>query len=162
MSMLTQGTNVYILDPEATGGPEVLAVECPTNVSGISAPRDQIEDTCLDATARSYQPGLMTPGQATIALNLDLRLASHQRILELWQSGTKFDMAVGYNVGSDPDAVPGVDTAGEFDFPDTRGYCLLSQSYIADVPQDLPLNAVVTANVSVQLSGFPEFFPPTP
>ena len=46
-------------------------MECATTFTPGGNPADQIEDTCLSDTSRSYKPGLRTPGQATLGLNAD-------------------------------------------------------------------------------------------
>ncbi len=155
MALKTQGTKVYIIDPEGTNQGDVLQIACATSIDGITAPRDQLDSTCLESAARTYEPGMPTPGQMTINLNFDPSSASHLRVYELWQSGTKFDMAIGYSDGtSDAD----VDTAGDFDLPSDRSWLVMTDAFFANVPQNLALNALVTASVSVQLSGFPDLF----
>lgn len=155
MVMKTQGTNFFIIDTEATGGPVVMSLTCPTNIDGISATRDQLETTCLDSPARTYEPGLATPGTMTVAINFDPKEDTHSRLIEMWKSGLVTDMAIGYSDGS---SVPDIGSDGSFDFPTDRSFLLLPQSYIADMPQTIALNAVVTSNVSIQLSGYPEVF----
>ncbi|GAB3282652.1 hypothetical protein GCM10027347_59020 [Larkinella harenae] len=155
MALKTQGTHLYLIDPDAVGGPDVLTIGCVTAVNGIEATREQLETTCLDSPARTYEAGLATPGQMTFTINFDPADESHVRIYELWKAGTKFEMALGYSDGT---AVPTVDTNGMFDLPPTRSYLVFHDTYIANVPQDLALNALVTANVAVQLSGFPDLF----
>ena len=61
MSVLAQGTQIYFIDSTATP-PVVVTVDCATTFSPGGAPADQIEDTCLEDTTRSYKGGLRTPG----------------------------------------------------------------------------------------------------
>ncbi len=153
MALKTQGTQFFIIDPDATGGPEVITVECAISIDGISASRDQLDTTCLESPARTYEAGLATPGQATVGLNFDPAVDSHFRVYNMWKEGIKTEMAVGYGDGT---AIPGIDTDGLFDLPTTRSFVVLHDAYIADVPQTLALNALVNANVTIQLSGFPD------
>lgn len=155
MALKTQGSNLYIIDPDATGGPAVLEVGCVTSLTGISVARDQIDVTCLDSEARIFEPGMATPGTATFNINFDPEDETHIRLYDLWRSGAKFEMALGYSDGS---AAPDLDTAGLFDLPTTRSWLVFHQVYLSNVPQDLALNSVVTSAVEVQLSGFPDFF----
>lgn len=152
----TQGTHVYIIDPDATGGPEIMQIECAISVDGIGGARDQIDSTCLESPARTFEAGLATPGTSTIGLNFDPSSDSHVRLFNLWKAGTKFEMAIGYSDGTAP---PTLDTAGDFDFPTTRSFLALHDTFVADFPQNFALNALVTANVAFQLSGFPDLFP---
>jgi len=156
MALKTQGTHLYIIDPDVTGGPTVLTVGCVISIDGIEATRDQLESTCLESEARTYEPGMPTPGQMTFGINFDPADDTHVRVYDLWRTGVKFEMALGYSDGT---AVPTIDTSGMFDLPSTRSFMVLHDSYIANVPQTLALNALVNANVSVQLSGFPDLFP---
>lgn len=156
MAIKTQGTHLYIIDPDASAGEEILRIECGISLDGISAPRDQIETTCLEDFARQYESGMPTPGQMTVGLNFDPAKPSHLRLYELWRDGTKFDMAIAYSDGT---AAPTLASDGaSFDFPTTRSYLELLNTYVADIPQNVALNAVVTANVSFQLSGFPTLY----
>lgn len=153
--MKTQGTKLFFIDPSASGGPEMVAIDCVTNADGAEAPRDQIESTCLENEARTYEPGMPTPGQLTLGLNFDPSTASHKRIYDLWRAGTKIEMALGYSDGTD---VPDLDSDDLFDLPTTRSFLVFHDAYFANVPQSFALNALVTANVTVQLSGFPDLF----
>lgn len=119
MSMLTQGTQVYVLAPTVADPAvfEILNVECATAFNPGGSPAEQIEDTCLEETnARSYLRGLRTPGQASLTINADPRNASHVRLHQLSESSsnTPLKWAIGWSdgVGIAPaKAAPGVATA---------------------------------------------------
>lgn len=119
MSMLTQGTQVYVLAPTKADQTifEVLNIESVTAFSPGGSPADQIEDTSLEETnSRSYLRGLRTPGQASLTINADPRNASHLRLQQLSESGsnTPLKWAIGWSdgVGIAPaKAAPGVATA---------------------------------------------------
>jgi len=103
MSMLTQGTQIYVLAPLVGGGGyEVLNIECATAFNPGGSPSDQIEDTCLEETdARTYLRGLRTPGSASLTVNADSRNASHLRLHQLSNSEdqTPLKWAVGWSDG---------------------------------------------------------------
>ena len=155
MASKTQGTQLFIIDNDATGGPEVLTVQCAISISGIGGAREQIAVTCLDDVARAYESGLITPGAMSVTIQADSRNASHIRLHELYVAGTKFDAAIGWGNGT---AVPTIDSAGDFEFATTRDYLEMKDTYIADFPFSFDLNAVVTSEVSFQLSGLPTWF----
>lgn len=158
MSKRTQGTMLYLIVPADESNPaEVLRVGCVTNLTGVSATRDQIETTCLESLARTYEPGMPTPGTATFTINFDPEDASHVAVHQLYRAGTKVDWAIGWSDGT---ADPTLATDGTFDLPDTRTWILFN-GFPSDVPFDFALNTVVTSNVSIQLSDFPEIFPRT-
>lgn len=152
MALKTQGTQVYIIDPDPTGGPEVLAIDCVISLDGLNAARDQLESTCLESEARTYEPGMPTPGQVTAQLNFDPSNDSHVRIYELWRAGTKFDIAIGLSDGTAP---PDLDSFDAFEFPTSRSFFSSNDAFFADVPLSFQLNALLTANTTIQLSGFP-------
>jgi len=152
MSILSQGTNVYVLDPN-DGTPAVLKIEGATSFSPGGDPADQIEDTGLDAFERSYKPGLRTPGQATMGLNADPANASHLTLYDLSRENPSptLKFAVGWSDGIDPPTLA-VSPADGFDLPTTRTWFTF-EGYIADFPFDFAQNTVVTTEVSIQRSG---------
>lgn len=159
MSVRTQGTELWFLDPE-TGDP--VKVGCVTTLSGLTAARDQIETTCLDSSARTYEAGMATPGAAAFTVNFDPADESHTRLHELYVAGTKVEWALGWGdytpwlpaLGP----VPTGDTAGNFNLPTTRSWITFN-GYVSDLPFDFALNTVVTSNISVQVSDFPILVP---
>lgn len=151
MAVRTQGTELWFIDPD-TDLP--TKVGCVTTLSGLTAARDQIETTCLDSAARTYEPGMATPGAAQFTINFDPTDASHVRLHELYVSGTTLDWALGWSDGVVP---PTSDTSG-FVFPSTRTW-IAFEGYISDLPFDFQLNAVVASTVSVQVSDFPTLVP---
>ena len=154
MSVLTQGTQAYILVPAAPGsGPlTVMEVECITTFDPAGSPADQIEDTCLSDKDRRYKKGLRTPGQASIGLNADPTNASHVRVHQLSEADDEDNIkwAIGW---ADGDAPPTLNTAGDdFEFPKSRTWCVF-EGYVADFPFTFAANAVVASTVSIQRSG---------
>lgn len=103
MSVLTQGTQIYALVPTVADPLilEVIEIECATAFTPGGNPADQIEDTCLSETVRSYLRGLRTPGQASLTLNADPRNASHVRLHELSEDDSieNVSWAVGWSDG---------------------------------------------------------------
>ncbi|AZL69203.1 phage tail protein [Pseudomonas oryziphila] len=116
MSILTQGTQVYVLDRPFTGtGPSsVMEVECATAFNPGGSPKEQIEDTCLSSKERTYKPGLRTPGQASLTINADPNNASHIRLHQMSEADgdTTTKWAVGWSDGT---AAPTVAASGSLD-----------------------------------------------
>lgn len=94
---------------------------------------------------------MATPGQAQFGINFDPSEASHSRLHELYVAGTKVDWALGWSDGT---ADPTVNSACDFVLPSTRTW-LTWNGYISDCPFDFAINAVVSSNVSIQISDFP-------
>lgn len=150
MSVLAQGTQVFFIDP-AGSSPTVTEVDCPTAFNPGGAPADQLEDTCLSATDRSYRPGLRTPGQASLTVNADPDSASHIRLYELYETDPSptLKWAVAWSDGT---SVPTVDSAGDFDLPTDRTFYIF-EGYVSDFPFDFQLNSIVSSEISIQRSG---------
>lgn len=153
MSVKTQGTELFFIDPV---GSTVVKIGCPTTITGLTAGRDQIETTCLDSLAREFVAGMATPGAAQFTIQFDPADESHVRLHELYVEGTSLDFALGWSDGT---AAPTADVTA-FVLPSTRSW-LVFEGFIQDLPFDFALNSVVTSNVSLQLSGFPNLVPKT-
>lgn len=148
MSILTQGTQVYFIDPETR---ELQVVECATAFNPGGNPADQLEDTCLEDFERSYKPGLRTPGTASLTINADSANESHIRLYQLASQNPPptVQWAIGWADGTAP---PVVDSNGTFNLPATRTWFTFA-GYVSDFPFDFQLNSVVTSDVTIQRSG---------
>ncbi|EQM72019.1 phage tail tube protein [Pseudomonas tohonis] len=155
MSILSQGTQLYVLVP-STAAPDKLEV---MEVKGVTAfspggnPADQIETTTLDESVRSYMRGLRTPGQASLTINADPRIASHVRLHELSEDDSieSLAWAVGWSDGKD--VAPKLNAKGDdFELPNTRTWFVFD-GYVSDFPFDFAANAVVTTAATIQRSG---------
>lgn len=101
MSVLAQGTHIFFLD-DTGATPAVVRVECATNFTPGGDPADQIEDTCLEDSERSYKSGLRTPGQASMGLNADPTNDSHLTLygLSRMNPNPTVKWAVGWSDGT--------------------------------------------------------------
>jgi hypothetical protein len=152
MSVLTQGTQIYFIDPALdSNGAGVREIDCATTFSPGGNPADQIEDTCLAATTRSYKPGLRTPGQATLGLNADPENESHVRMHQLSESDPSpmLKWAIGWSDGT---SEPTLDSNDDFVLPTDRTWFVF-EGYISDFPFDFAANTVVTTQATIQRSG---------
>ncbi len=148
MSILTQGTQVYMIDP---ADDTVVTIKDVTTFNPGGSPADQIEDTPLAASVRTYKRGLRTPGQASATLNADPSEPSHIRLHALSKDDTvaSINFVIGWADGTAP---PTVDIDGAFVLPTTRTWFEFS-GYIADFPLDFSSNTIVTSEVSIQRTG---------
>lgn len=157
MSIFAQGSELYFVDPDTK---EVVKVQCPTGFTPGGAPADQLEDTCIDDTTKTYKKGLRTPGSATINLMADPKYASHVRLYELYaddsDENTDIQFAIGWSDGKG--VVPTVDSDGLFVLPTTRTW-LTFAGYISDFPFDFQANTLVSVAMTVQQSGLSAFIP---
>lgn len=157
MSIFAQGSELYFVDPDTR---EVVKVQCPTGFTPGGAPADQLEDTCIDDTTKTYKKGLRTPGSATINLLADPKYASHLRLYELYIQDTDVNTDIEFAIGwSDGKGIaPTVDSDGQFVFPTTRTW-LPFAGYISDFPFDFQANTLVSSAVTVQQSGIRPWIP---
>lgn len=153
MAKKTQGTELWFIDPT---GDVVTKVGCVTNITGLTAARDQIETTCLEDQARTYEAGLATPGAAQFGINFDPSDASHVRLHELYVLGTVLAFALGWSDGT----VAPTNDSSLFVLGATRSW-ITFDGFVSDLPFDFAQNAVVASTVSVQVSGFPLLTPKT-
>lgn len=164
MAVKTQGTGFWAMVPE-TG--ELIDVGCVTAIDGIDATVEQIETTCLNALARTYEAGLSTPGAASFTIYTDPSDPNHIRLHQLKVAGQSLQWAVGFReeLNGAP-VVPGtpptsaVDSDGEYVFvlPGSRAW-IVFEGYMSAFPFSFAQNTVVQSSVSIQISGEPELVP---
>ena len=147
----TQGTHLYLLDNVSQSEPVMIKFACPTGISGLGGPKDQIEDTCLDALVdKTFVGGLGNPGQVTVPFNLIPREASHQLLFDLKESG---DVLKWIACLSESQTPPTIDSgAGEFEPPADRT-SFQFDAYISDVNIDIATNEIVRGTLILQRSG---------
>lgn len=151
----TQGTDLYAIDPDDG---TIIDVGCITSISGVDTSIEQVETTCLNDDARTYIAGLGTPGTATFGIQTDPQDPVHVRLLELKNAGTTLQWAIGWSDGTEPPTVDALDD--DFDLPATRSW-LTFEGYMNSYPFEFALNAVVTSNIGIQVSGDPVLVPKT-
>ena len=55
MSIKTQGTHIFFIDTVTSSVAAVIKLGCPTGVTGLGGPADQINVTCLDAAVHAFK-----------------------------------------------------------------------------------------------------------
>lgn len=148
MALKTQGTNLFLIDPD---GNVVVAVACVTSIDGLDMTRSQIDTTCLEADAKTSEAGMKEPAAFTFGVNFDPTEDSHVLIEELFQSGVTVNWAIGLSDGATT-VVPDVDTDGEFDFPTSRTF-IFFDGYVNSSPISIAQNDVIRSTFGVQPSG---------
>jgi hypothetical protein len=153
MAVKTQGTDLYVIDPEDNS---VLKVGCVTSIDGIDTAIEQIETTCLESPARTYESGLATPGTASFGINVDPKDESHLRLHQLKVAGTTLMWALGWS--ESPNTPPTVDSNATFNLPSSRSW-LVFEGFMNSFPFSFAQNAVVQSTVGIQVSGEPTLVP---
>lgn len=149
MSIKTQGTRLYAIDP---ADESLISVACVLSIDGIDTTNEQIDVTCLEDTARQFVAGLANPGQATFGLNFDTGESTHTRLHQLKVAGTVLNWVVGFSDGT---TAPTVDSGGTWDLATSRSW-IRFQGYMANFPFSFQQNSVIQTNVGIQISGEPE------
>lgn len=151
--MKAQGTELYVIDPSDDS---ILTIGCITSIDGIDTSIEQVEVTCLQDSARSYEAGLATPGTATFGIYTDPSDASHVRLHQLKIAGTTLKWAVGWSDATG--TAPTVDSAGDFILGTTRSW-ITFEGFMNSFPFSFQQNAAVQSNIGIQVSGEPVFTP---
>lgn len=149
MSLNVQLSNLWFRDP---ANDAIVEVGCVTNLSGVTASRDQLDVTCISDETRRLEAGMLSPGAASFSINFDPSDASHVRLHELYRAGTTLNWALGFSDGTAPPT--SIESDGDFVLPTTRSF-LTFEGYVADFPWDLTVGAKVTNALSIQIADFP-------
>lgn len=158
-TIVSQGTQLFFVDTVTSSVAAIVKMACPTGISGLGGPRDQIEDTCLDTTGdRTYKAGLGNPGQVTVPFNLVPREGSHQLLFTLKELGTVLKWI---ECLSESTTEPTLDSDDTFIAPNDRS-SFEFDAYIADVNIDAATNDLVRGTLILQRSGSVVFNAYTP
>lgn len=146
----TQGTRLYLVDTFTSSQAEIVRFTCPTGITGLGGPKDQIETTCLEATDdKTFVPGLGNPGEVSVPFNLIPAAFSHQSLFDLKESGAVLSWIACL---SESATAPTLDSNDEFEAPvDCTSFKF--QAYIADVNLDIAGNEIVRGTLTLQRSG---------
>ena len=145
----TQGTELFLINP-LDSDPAIVKLACPTGISGLGGPADQIENTCLDTLGdKTYVRGLGNPGQVNVPFNLIPRETSHQLLFDLKADGRTLPWMMCL---SESDTDPTLDSDGIFEPPMDRT-SFLFDAYISDVSIDVATNEIVRGTLTLQRSG---------
>jgi len=148
-SVKSQGTALYLRMVDS-GGATLVLMECPTGISGLGGPADQIDDTCLSETVdRSFVRGLGNPGQVSVPFILKPMAVSHQELFALKDEGETLEWIACLSDGT---AAPTLNSADSIQPPVDRT-SFMFYAYIADVNIDIASNDVVKGTLTLQRSG---------
>jgi len=149
-SVKTQGSKLYVVDILTASVAAIVALECPTGISGLGGAADQIEDTCLDNTEdKSFLRGLGNPGQVTVPFNLIPDSVSQQLLWQMKEAGDVYHWMIGLS-----DGVSAPTLAGEaFATPPTDRTFLGFDAYVSDLNIDIATNTIVKGTLTLQRSG---------
>lgn len=162
MSVKTQGSELFFVDALSSSVAAVMKMACPTGITGLGGPADQIEDTCLDDIEdKSYSRGLGNPGQVNVPFVMKPWEGSQQVLWDLKASGDTVGWMIGLSDGIGNN--PTLDSNDDLDAPADRT-SFAFQAYVADLNIDIATNEVVRGTLVLQRSGTvtPYWNGPTP
>jgi len=146
----TQGTQLFLIDRFTSSVTEIIRFACPTGITGLGGPKDQIDTTCLEVTGDATSvSGLGRPGQVTVPFNLIPAAFSHQTLLDLKESGDTLSWIACL---SESTTSPTLDSDEEFIPPNDRTSFMFS-AYVSDVNLDIAGNEIVRGTLTLQRSG---------
>lgn len=145
----TQGTELFFTNPLTTAA-DIMKVACPTGISGLGGPADQLDDTCLDSTERTYKQGLKSPAAVTVPFNFIPSNSTHQALIGMYNSGQTANWLVALSDGTTAPTV--VNSAGLINYPASRS-SIRFFGYISDLNFDIATNEIVRGTMTIQRSG---------
>lgn len=118
----SQGTRIYGL----IAG-QIVRFVCYSAVDLGQDSVGKIDTTCLDDDEKSYERGMLDPGEGSLTVQLDDENSSHAQLLQLAKDGTTIPWFVG-SKGADEPTV----TGGNVVLPETRNW-LTFEGYLNPV-----------------------------
>lgn len=155
----TKGTELFFADTLTSSVASVVKLSCPTGITGLGGPSDQIDITCLDSIEREFAQGFANPSAIEVPFNFIPSAASHQVLFDLKEAGTTIGWMICLSEGvtaptllADALVPPAGRTSFGFD------------GYVSDVNIDIATNEIVRGTLSIQRSGpvTPYFNAPAP
>lgn len=95
----TQGTELYMLDPDATVGNEVLKIGNITAYGDFGKQANDIPTTNLDSTAVEKISGLPDNGDLGLTVNVDPKSNAHKKLDSLAGTDARRIFVIGYSDG---------------------------------------------------------------
>lgn len=129
----TQGTQAFTVIDD-----EVVRFVCLKKIGYGQDSFSKIDITCLDATSKKYKRGMRDPGEGSVELNYDDENTSHDRLLEIAESGEEYPWYIGSGHSADaPTLVQGVVT-----LPTTRSWNEFKGYINPTAPNDIEIDSV--------------------
>lgn len=150
MSLKSQGTNLYVVNPN---GNIVVKVGCPRGISGVGGTWAEQDATCLEDEGMSYEPGSFDAGSISVEFNFDPQDSSHSLLYQLWNDGANgVQFAIGFSDGT---VDPTVDSAGDIATPTSRTFYVF-HGFITSFPLEFAAGQRVTGTMTIRVNGKPQ------
>lgn len=129
----TQGTQLFTVIDD-----EVVTFKCLKKIGFGQDSFSKIDITCLDAESKEYERGMHDPGEGSLEINYDDTNTSHDRLLEIAESGEKLIWYVGSGNSKDAPTLAG----GSVTLPTTRSWNEFKGYINPTAPNDVEVDAV--------------------
>lgn len=129
----TQGTQLFTAIDD-----EVVTFKCLKKIGYGQDSFSKIDITCLDADSKEYERGMRDPGEGSLEINYDDTNTSHDRLLEITESGEKLIWYVGSGHSKDAPTLAG----GSVTLPTTRSWNEFKGYINPTAPNDVEVDAV--------------------
>lgn len=129
----TQGTQAFVVIDD-----EVVRFKCLKKIGYGQDSFSKIDITCLDAESKQYERGIRDPGEGSIELNYDDTNTSHDRLLEIAESGEKLK----WYIGSGHSEVEPTLAVGVVTLPPSRSWNEFTAYINPTAPNDVEIDAV--------------------
>lgn len=112
--------------------------------------------TCLDADSKTYDRGMLDPGEGSIEIIYDDENESHDRLIELAEKGLNLQWFVGSSHSKTPPTIEGVDS--QVDLPKDRtwwsfkGYLNPAAPNDIEVDQNIGYTFTLVRNSGVKMT----------
>ena len=129
----TQGTHAFVI----IGG-EAVRFKCLKKIGYGQDSFSKIDVTCLDANSKQYERGMRDPGEGSVEINYDDENISHDKLIELAESGEKLVWYIGSGHSEDAPTIAG----GVVTLPPSRSWNQFTAYINPTAPNDIEVDAV--------------------
>lgn len=129
----TQGTQLFTVIDD-----EVVKFVCVKKIGYGQDSFGKIDITCLDADSKRYSRGMRDPGEGSVEINYDDENTSHDRLIEIAESGEELTWYVGSGHTTDMPTV----AAGVVTLPPARAWNSFKAYINPTAPNDVEVDSV--------------------
>lgn len=146
-TVLTQGTELFLIDTISESNPQIVKMNCPTGITGIGGgSAAQIPTTCLgNLEGETTRPGLNQVSTGSVPFNFKPTAFSHRTLFAMKRSKKTFRWMVSLSDGT---AQPTLDVDGNFVAPAGRT-SIEFDAPVDTVTIDLATNEIVRGSLSL-------------
>ncbi|NWK74159.1 structural protein 3 family protein [Acinetobacter sp. SwsAc6] len=130
----TQGTQGFVVWDD-----EILRFKCVKKYGYGQDSFSKIDVTCLDADSKTYERGMRDPGEGSIEITYDDENDSHDKLIEIAESGKTLTWYIGSGHSKD---APTIDPVVGVKLPTTRAWNEFKAYINPTAPNDVEVDSV--------------------